>query len=117
MVGAFRSSHEQANIELATAVFTSTAIARMVRDDFRRKARVAGPYQSIHVSFSHDPCEKPLNLITQIPSAGGEPRPRSGSTRNQPIGSGLGTGVSRRDSKRKKVMDVDGWQTVRGKKR
>ena len=58
-----------------------------------------------------------MNLITQIPADSGEPRRRSGSTRSQPNGSELGNGLSRRDSKRKKVVDADGWQTVQGKKR
>ncbi|RMD39370.1 hypothetical protein DV735_g5767, partial [Chaetothyriales sp. CBS 134920] len=50
----------------ATVVFTSTANARRVRDQFRAKARQKGPYRDVQVSFSHDPCEKPMNLITQI---------------------------------------------------
>ncbi len=58
-----------------------------------------------------------MNLITQIPAGSEEARSRSSSTRTQPNGSVLGNGLSRKDSKRKKVVDADGWQTVQGKKR
>jgi hypothetical protein len=91
----------------------------MVRDDFRKKARQSGPYHNVHVSFSHDPCEKTMNLITQIPR-GVNGLSRSNSTRSNANGNGVGNGVNglaRRESQRKKIVDKDGWQTVKGKKR
>jgi hypothetical protein len=96
---------------LATVVFSATAIARMVRDEFRKRARQSGPYRDVQVSFSHDPCERPLNLISQIPSSRNDVRPSNGSSTSHsfprpsvPISPCQGPSVSR--------SGEDGWQTV-----
>ena len=108
-------------------VFTSTAISRVVRENFLRKSKMRGPYENLQVSYSHDPCEKPMNLITQIgaPSA---KRPRSDSAksginnggglhRSNTTGRNSGGGLSRRQSRRAETKkDDDGWQTVTHKK-
>lgn len=114
----------------ATVVFTSTNIARIVRESFLQRSKTRGPYENVAVSYSHDPCEKPMNLISQI----GVPpmkRPRSESTRSSNASananglhrantrnSGHG-GLGRRQPKRTVVApkkDDDGWQTVTHKK-
>ena len=101
-------------------VFTSTAIARLVRDEFRRAAKTKGPYRDVQVSFSHDPCEKPLNLITQIPSGEGT-RGRalsniSGNSNTIIRGAGADNsgvpGLTRQSSRRKHQVDADGWETI-----
>jgi hypothetical protein len=99
----------------ATVVFSATAIARMVRDEFRRKARQAGPYRDVQVTFSHDPCERPLNLITQIPSSRSGARPGNGSniSHNFPRPSGPASPHRRPSVSR---VDEDGWQTVARRK-
>src|SRR5271156_3585500 len=96
---------------LATVVFSATAIARMVRDEFRKRARQSGPYRDVQVSFSHDPCERPLNLISQIPSSRNAVRPSNGSSTSHsfprpsaPISPCRRPSVSR--------AGEDGWQTV-----
>ncbi|RMZ92140.1 hypothetical protein DV736_g622, partial [Chaetothyriales sp. CBS 134916] len=107
----------------ATVVFTSTANARRVRDRFRAEAKHNGPYRDVQVSFSHDPCEKPLNLITQIQfgDMGLTERPTnrdraiSGTSQLNSIktgpSSGMG-GLSGSTTKRERKVDADGWQTV-----
>lgn len=111
----------------ATVVFSSSSIASLVRDNFFERSRVKGdPYHNIHVSFSHDPCEKPMNLITQIDSPT-TARFRSNSHRSEPTsnnGNGLYRSnsrapgrLARRESKRNAPkQDDDGWQTVTHKK-
>ncbi|EEP76916.1 predicted protein [Uncinocarpus reesii 1704] len=50
-----------------TAVFKSVATARAVRDHFLALAvHKSNPYHEIRVTFSTDPCEKQLNLDSQI---------------------------------------------------
>ncbi|KIW70392.1 hypothetical protein PV04_02666 [Phialophora macrospora] len=104
----------------ATAVFSSTVVARIVRDEFLRRSRRAGPYQEVQVGFSHDPCERPMNLITQIPYPGCAPRDRSDSNKSASSGRAYnpsaakfipGTAVRAR-----KGTDPDGWQTVQRKR-
>jgi hypothetical protein len=108
-------------------VFSSSAIASLVRDNFLAKSRLkGGPYQNVQVSFSHDPCEKPMNLITQIesPTAARFRADSYRSDHNNNIVPGLNRSNSkaqpklvRRESKRKAAKpDVDGWQTVIHKK-
>ncbi|RMZ77135.1 hypothetical protein DV737_g4478, partial [Chaetothyriales sp. CBS 132003] len=103
----------------ATVVFTSTANARRVRDQFRAKARQKGRYRDVQVSFSHDPCEKPLNLITQIQpgDTGVTERPTnrdraiSGTSHSNGIkmGASSGTGaLNGSTTKREKKVDADG---------
>ncbi|RMZ81815.1 hypothetical protein DV738_g2008, partial [Chaetothyriales sp. CBS 135597] len=134
----FRRDMEQEvgakNIELiwlfntgnATVVFTSTANARRVRDQFRAKAKQYGPYRDVQISFSHDPCEKPLNLITQIEQPAVRSRAISGGSALsgsvkpgasviKTVASSVkssatsGTGVSSvGTSKREKIIDADG---------
>ena len=114
---------------IATVVFSSSAIASLIRERFLEKSRMKGsPYHNIHITFSHDPCEKPMNLITQIDS------PTSGRLRSDSYLSEQSTttanskglyrsnsrvqgGLGRRESKRKAPkQDADGWQTVTHKK-
>ena len=99
----------------ATVVFSATAIARMVRDEFRKRARQAGPYRDVQVTFSHDPCERPLNLITQMPSSRNSTRPSNGSniSHNFPRPS-VPSSPYRRPSVPR--VDEDGWQTVARRK-
>ncbi|EER29546.1 hypothetical protein D8B26_003895 [Coccidioides posadasii str. Silveira] len=50
-----------------TAVFKSVATARTVRDHFLDLAiHKSNPYYDVQVTFSTDPCEKQLNLESQI---------------------------------------------------
>ncbi|KMU89036.1 hypothetical protein CIHG_06837 [Coccidioides immitis H538.4] len=50
-----------------TAVFKSVATARTVRDHFLALAiHKSNPYYDVQVTFSTDPCEKQLNLESQI---------------------------------------------------
>ncbi|OAP56256.1 hypothetical protein AYL99_09435 [Fonsecaea erecta] len=100
----------------ATAVFSSTVIARIVRDEFLRRSRRPGPYQEVQVGFSHDPCERPMNLITQIPYPGAGPRDRSNSGKSvsscrsyNPNAAKFIPGAGLRA---RKGTDSDGWQTV-----
>ncbi|EXJ83317.1 hypothetical protein A1O1_06938 [Capronia coronata CBS 617.96] len=104
----------------ATVVFSSTVIARIVRDEFLHRSRKPGPYHDVHVGFSHDPCERPMNLITQIPYPGTSPRDRSNSNKsgssgriNQSTSTKLGSGAIVRI---RKGTDSDGWQTVQRKR-
>jgi hypothetical protein len=71
------------------------------------------------VSFSHDPCERPLNLITQMPgsrSVSGT-KPNNGSSDG---GSNGSTNSSRLTEvltaspggDQRAVVDAEGWQTV-----
>ncbi|KAJ9230724.1 hypothetical protein DTO271D3_6149 [Paecilomyces variotii] len=50
----------------ATAVFTSTVVARKVLERFKKlKVSRGSVYQGVDVSYSSDPCEKELHLTTQ----------------------------------------------------
>ncbi|KAL4875927.1 hypothetical protein BJY04DRAFT_200805 [Aspergillus karnatakaensis] len=49
----------------ATAVFTSTIVARRVLEAFTRWAEAGGAYSELSVTFSSDPCEKPLTLVRE----------------------------------------------------
>jgi hypothetical protein len=116
MVSLFPPSERLSNHIQATVVFTSTAMARLVRDDFRKKARSAGPYQGVQVTFSHDPCERSMNLISQMHYTTGEGQSRSDNFTS--AGPALGMGVTRKQSRRNnKTVDKDGWETVQSKKR
>jgi len=89
-------------------VFTGIAIARLVRDEFRKMGRVPGPYSNVGVSFSHDPCERPMNLITQMP-------PTASSGSGNPNFTRLGGNPPKRKSSLATPnlnVDADGWQTV-----
>ena len=92
----------------------------MVRDEFVRRSRRAGPYQEVQVGFSHDPCERPMNLITQISYPGSAPRERSDSSKSGSSGRSYNPnalkfvpGVAARP---RKGTDSDGWQTVQRKR-
>ena len=102
-------------VDVATAVFSSTVVARLVRNHFISKSRGSGPYQDVQVGFSHDPCERPMNLITQIPYPGSL-RARSDSSKSagsgrayNPTAAKFYPGVAGRT---RKSTDSDGWQTV-----
>jgi hypothetical protein len=73
------------------------------------------------VSFSHDPCERPLNLITQMPgSRNGDGRGRIGTNSGSWNGNGdshngsAGTGLLTASTVRgqRQIVDAEGWQTV-----
>jgi hypothetical protein len=104
---------------LATVVFSSTVIARLVRDDFIKRSRKPGPYQDVQIGFSHDPCERPLNLITQIPYLGnGRDRRDSAVSASSartynPTAMHFAPGNVNRG---RKGTDSDGWQTVQRKR-
>ncbi|KAJ9645457.1 hypothetical protein H2204_001036 [Knufia peltigerae] len=110
----------------ATVVFAATAIARIIRDEFIKRSRKPGPYQEVQIGFSHDPCERPLNLITQIPCPG-DGYPGKGRDRRDSAVSASnirsynptapkftpGNVIVNRG---KKGTDADGWQTVHRKR-
>ncbi|KAI1620517.1 hypothetical protein EDD37DRAFT_157737 [Exophiala viscosa] len=116
----------QQNVELvwlfntgnATVVFSSTVIARLVRDEFMKRARRAGPYQDVQIGFSHDPCERPLNLITQIPYPGS--RDRSDSAKSGSSGRSYNPNAPKfvpgNVARGRKGTDSEGWQTVQRKR-
>ena len=66
------------NIELAwlfnrgnaTVVFSRIGTACAIREYFTAKASEPGPYQGITVTFSADPCEAHISLVTQMPGGG-----------------------------------------------
>lgn len=110
---------------LATVVFTATVIARRVRDEFIQLARERGPYTDVQVGFSHDPCERPMNLITQIPYPvpGAAARERSDSGKSASSGGrGYNTTApqfvpgANHTARPRKATDNDGWQTVSRKR-
>ena len=89
----------------------------MVRDNFRERAKKTGSYKGIQVSFSHDPCERPLHLVTQIPGAHGimHPANHQGSTSYTPLGQARQ--ISNAGGARPApAIDNDGWQTVQRRK-
>lgn len=49
-----------------TAIFKSVPVARAVRDYFLKRAEQDGPYKAVQITFSTDPCERPLFLATQL---------------------------------------------------
>lgn len=108
------------NGDSATVVFSSTVIARLVRDEFMKRARRFGPYQDVQVGFSHDPCERPLNLITQIPYPGSRSRDRSDSTKSSSSGRSYNPNalkfVPGNVGRGRKGTDAEGWQTVQRKR-
>lgn len=108
----------------ATVVFTGTVVARTIRDDFRRLAKNNGPYKDVSVSFSHDPCERPMNLITQIPQNGGSYHssspnsyrhsPPGGRSKNNVYGNGsAGSRPSTSNTAQGKGSGGDGWTTIK----
>ena len=102
----------------ATAVFSSTVVARIVRDEFIRWSRRPGPYQEVQVGFSHDPCERPMNLITQIPYPGASSRDRSDSSKSGSSGRSYNPSAAKFVPRAglRKSADSDGWQTVQRKR-
>ena len=50
----------------ATVIYTSVQVARTARQVFLEKAEKNGPYQSVKVDFSLDPCRKAFKLVTQM---------------------------------------------------
>ena len=103
---------------LATVVFTGTVVARTIRDEFRLLSKHDGPYKDVTVSFSHDPCERPMNLITQIPQNGGSyhvtspqsNRHNSAAARSK---SNAGSRPSTSSGTQGRGGGSDGWTTVR----
>jgi len=121
----------------ATVVFSAVPLAKMVREAFLQHSRIKkDPYEGVMVSFSHDPCERDLHLVSQIPGhanyIGGNGSGNGTSynrTRSNTISTDYSTASSRRMSatsadyrtapKRrttgsaKPSIDEDGWQTVK----
>jgi hypothetical protein len=72
------------------------------------------------VSFSHDPCERPLNLITQMLGSrnSSEGRGRNGTFSGSWNGHGnngsacIGPVTSSPQRGQRRVADAEGWQTV-----
>jgi hypothetical protein len=108
----------------ATAVFSSTIIARLVRNEFRKRSSKPGPYRDITTGFSHDPCERPMNLITQIPNPGqpgnqtvrGRSDSYKGATNGHTYNPNAPKFVPGHNGRGRKATDADGWQTVQRKK-
>jgi hypothetical protein len=51
------------NHNIATAVFTSTAVARRVLEAFNKWKDTRAVYNGVSVTYSSDPCEKELVLV------------------------------------------------------
>lgn len=118
----------------ATVVFSAVPLAKIVRETFiRYGCAINSPYHHIMVSYSHDPCERDMHLVSQIPGhpgyiGGGNlpaPGPRArGSTFGSTTSSnayGNGNGYYTPAHKRritgsngpKPSIDNDGWETVK----
>ena len=101
----------------ATVVFSSTSIARMVKDNFRDRSREkSGPYKGIQVSFSHDPCERQLHLVTQLTGANGTVNNSSHHIGANYTPIGPGRRLSNAGNRPVPAVDEDGWQTVQRRK-
>ena len=106
----------------ATVVFSGVAVARKCREDFHQLAKKKGPYRGIQVSYSHDPCERPLHLVTQMndPNATNTAKralnrignPYRTSSSSYTNGSSRARGSSPVRPIRPRAYDQDGWQTV-----
>lgn len=121
---------------IATVVFSAVPLARLVRDTFLfQYGRLKGSaYFGIMVSYSHDPCERDMHLVSQIlghpgyigkgnvPGSGA--RSRSGTVGSSGSSWGLahggdpypGAAQKRRilgTNGSKTSADDDGWQTVK----
>lgn len=109
----------------------------MVREKFLQYGSTKhNPYEGVMVSFSHDPCERNMHLVSQIPGHAnfvgsngsakdlsasrpyrsntfsadmGKPFPRRMSTAS----SDYFTAPKRRSPMSKAQTDDDGWQTVK----
>lgn len=121
----------------ATVVFSAVPLAKMVREAFLKHSRTKRhPYEGVMVSFSHDPCERDLHLVSQIPghanyiggnsSANGNDfyrmrtntvstdRSSPSSRRMSATSSDYQTAPKRRDTgSTKSAADEEGWQTVK----
>ncbi|KAK5945668.1 hypothetical protein PMZ80_002874 [Knufia obscura] len=121
----------------ATVVFSAVPLAKMVRETFLKNSRTKRhAYEGVMVSFSHDPCERDLHLVSQIPghanyiggngsdNGNGYSRTRSNtistdysnasSRRMSANSSDFQTALKRRNTgSMKPPVDEDGWQTVK----
>jgi hypothetical protein len=86
-------------------VFSSTSVARLVLESFEEKSMSVGPYQGLIVTYSSDPCEKPVKWVSQHQH--GNQRSSSGNSRNgkNQIFGNDGSEVS------------PGWEKVKGRRR
>lgn len=122
-------------VMLATVVFSAVPLSTLVRTEFKRQGCIKNsPYFGIMVTYSHDPCERDMHLVSQIPGhpgyiGGGNlpaPGPRArGSTFGSSASGGMyghgGNGYYSPAHKRritgsngsKPNTDDDGWQTVK----
>ena len=118
----------------ATVVFSAVPLAKMVRETFLKYSRAKrSSYEGVMVSFSHDPCERDLHLVSQIPghanyiggngnsNGNGYYRARtntasteySNSSSRRMSATSSDSAAKRRDTgSTKVVIDEDGWQTV-----
>lgn len=116
MVGLCKWEISESDESLATVVFSGTNIARLIRNKFRELGRMRNsPYHDIQVSFSHDPCERPLNLI----SANRTMVSNRPSIQRAPSGSFAGRMGPPPPSPRRQHVgsEEDGWQTVGPRRR
>ena len=85
----------------------------MVLDAFRQRGRKPGPYKDVQVSFSHDPCERPLHLVSQMSNGHSNGHPMLSAPHNS---NGMPLRNARRltnhDGRTTKNVDEDGWHTV-----
>lgn len=118
-------------------MFSAVPLAKLVKDKFNQYSRTSKhPYEGVKVSYSHDPCERDLHLVSQIPghanfigsNGTGRNFASSRSMRSNTVSSETSGRLSitssdyqvapKRHSTVSKVkVDEDGWQTVSKKKK
>ncbi|KAJ9662790.1 hypothetical protein H2198_001241 [Neophaeococcomyces mojaviensis] len=124
----------------ATVVLSAVPLAKLVRDKFLEYSRPkSSPYQGVMVSFSHDPCERDMHLVSQIPGHSNYIGGSNNGNSNSNIASGIGrqgrstaapdpyhhsrgssvasnyacVAGKRRSTHLKPSVERDGWQTVK----
>lgn len=130
---------------IATVVFSAVPLAKLVKDKFHQYSRTnKHPYEGIKVSYSHDPCERDMHLVSQIPghlnyigvngschgNGNGNYRDEHGvrstrsstfptdtSRRTSTTASDHHATIKRRNTVGKAKVDEDGWQTVPRKRK
>ena len=118
----------------ATVVFTAVPLAKLVSQSFKKRSKDRNsPYFGMQVSFSHDPCERNLHLVSQIPGHanyigvngnGSHAKHSSRSGRSSTFSTDSSydsrrpsTASSEKQPTKRRVLetvpDEEGWQTVR----
>lgn len=97
---------------VATVVLSGVTIARMVRAHFLAKGQEDGPYKQVAVTYSSDPCEKPLNLVSQIPQSEADWQRIRESRARQWGGEG---DRYQSNGRGREQGDLSGWQKVKRK--